>query len=175
MNREVKPLVPVVRFLSHDDLDRVMEIELAAYPFPWTRGIFEDCIRVGYDCHGLIVDRQLAGYSIQSRAAGESHLLNLCVAPEWQRQGFGSALLQEAIRRAEVSSCHNLFLEVRPSNKAGIELYRRRGFYVVGERPDYYRSENGREKAIVMQLDLLSEPDTDQAGSLCSVPTHDPF
>jgi ribosomal-protein-alanine N-acetyltransferase len=47
-----------------------------------------------------------------------------------------------------------MFLEVRPSNPAGLSLYEKRGFRVVGERPDYYRSDQGRENAIVMMLDL---------------------
>ena len=83
---------PLVRPLVWDDLDRIMAIELAAYPHPWTRGIFSDCLRVGYDCWGLQLGTRLVGYSVQSDAAGESHLLNLCVAPEWQRRGCGPEL-----------------------------------------------------------------------------------
>ena len=131
-----------------------MEIELSAYPHPWTRGIFSDCIRVGYDCWGLQVENRLAGYTILSHAAGESHLLNLCIAPDWQRRGLGSILLGHAIREARQAGCSHMFLEVRPSNPAGIELYRRHGFEVVGERPAYYRSDEGREDAIIMRLDL---------------------
>lgn len=144
----------LVRRLSEGDLDRIMEIESSAYPWPWTRGIFADCIRVGYDCWGLQLGGALSGYCVQTHAAGESHLLNLCVAPDWQRQGFGRLLLDHAIRVARQHNCSSMFLEVRPSNPAGIELYRNHGFIIVGERPDYYRSELGRESAIVMRLSL---------------------
>ena len=140
--------------MSEDDLDRVMEIELAAYPFPWTRGIFADCIMVGYDCWGLQAATSLLGYCIQTHAAGESHLLNLCIAPESQRQGLGSVLLDHAIRLARSQGCNSMFLEVRPSNPAGFSLYEKRGFVVVGERPGYYTGAKGRENAIVMKLDL---------------------
>jgi len=47
-----------------------------------------------------------------------------------------------------------MFLEVRPSNPAGMGLYERKGFSAVDQRPGYYRSDNGREDAMVMRLDL---------------------
>lgn len=146
----------VVRRLNHDDLDRLIEIELSAYPYPWTRGIFADCIRVGYDCWGLQLGPDLAGYSIQTHAAGENHLLNLCVAPEFQGQGYGRVMLDHAIRLARLQDCFCIFLEVRPSNPAGIRLYQKNGFEIVGERPDYYRSDEGRENALVMRLELAT-------------------
>jgi ribosomal-protein-alanine N-acetyltransferase len=157
---------PLVRTLDSGDLDRIMEIELAAYPHPWTRGIFSDCLRVGYDCWGLQLGSHLVGYSIQSDAAGESHLLNLCVAPEWQRRGCGQVLLENAVRTARAHACESMYLEVRPSNPAGIALYARHGFTMIGRRPDYYSASaaseslpavetgRGREDALVMRLDL---------------------
>lgn len=148
------PVHTVVRRLDVSDLDRIMEIELLAYPYPWTRGIFADCIRVGYDCWGLQAGAILAGYSVQTHAAGENHLLNLCIAPEFQRRGMGSILLDNAIRTARMHLCDCIFLEVRPSNRAGIEIYRKYGFIPVGERPDYYRSDSGKESAIVMRMEL---------------------
>jgi ribosomal-protein-alanine N-acetyltransferase len=154
MSAEPSSLYTLLRPLGVSDLDRVMEIELGAYPYPWTRGIFTDCIRVGYDCWGLQEGETLIGYCIQTHAADENHLLNLCLAPEWQRQGFGSLLLGHAIRLARQQNCSFMFLEVRPSNLAGFQLYEKNGFIIFGERPDYYRSEEGKENAIIMRLDL---------------------
>ncbi len=84
---------------------------------------------------------------------GESHLLNLCVAPHWQRKGYGNLMLNHAIRQARLQQCSSVFLEVRPSNPSGIRLYKQKGFFVVGKRPGYYRAADGREDAIVMRLD----------------------
>lgn len=154
MNARPEPLHPLIRPLAPGDLDAILRIEEAAYPFPWTRGIFSDCIQVGYACHGLQLARELAGYSVLNWAAGEAHLLNLCVHPTWQRRGFGSMLLEHALSLARAARCVAMFLEVRPSNPAAARLYRRRGFMEVGRRPDYYRAATGREDAIVMHLDL---------------------
>ncbi|HKJ18028.1 MAG TPA: ribosomal protein S18-alanine N-acetyltransferase [Xanthomonadales bacterium] len=154
MSANPRPFDPEIRVLTLNDLDRIIKIEHSAYPFPWSRGIFVDCMRVGYDCWGLQVRDLLVAYAIQTHAAGESHLLNLCVDPEWQRAGYGSILLEHAICQAAVKRCTSMFLEVRPSNPAAIRLYKTRGFVVVGERRNYYRAEKGRETAIVMRLEL---------------------
>lgn len=154
MSADPKILHGLIRQLDVADLDRVIDIEHASYPYPWSSGIFADCMRVGYDCSGLQLGPVLIGYVIQSQAAGESHLLNLCIAPEWQGSGYGTLLLDHAIRLAKAQSCHCMFLEVRPSNPVGISLYQRKGFSIVGERRDYYRTDSGRESALVMKLEF---------------------
>jgi ribosomal-protein-alanine N-acetyltransferase len=158
MSARSEAVHPLIRRLNERDLDRVIQIEEAAYPYPWTRGIFADCLRVGYECWGLQIGETLAGYTIQSQAAGENHLLNLCVAREHQRRGLGAILLDHAIRLARRQGCFCVFLEVRPSNTGGLALYRKNGFKVISERPEYYRSDHGREAAIVMQLELKEQP-----------------
>lgn len=158
MSSEADVMHPVVRRLTAADLDRVMEIEQSAYPFPWTRGIFADCLRVGYDCRGLQLGCLLVGYVVQTQFAAECHLLNLCIEPGWHRRRLGSLLLEQTILQARNGNCSSVFLEVRPSNRAGMALYRKRGFYIVGERPDYYRASQGRESAIIMRLDLDELP-----------------
>lgn len=156
MNRADPPAPPLIRPLGVEDLDEVMCIENASYPFPWSRGIFADCLRVGYACFGLQVGARLIGYSVHNWGAGESHLLNICVHPDEHRKGYGQLLLDHAIAHSISLDCHVMFLEVRPSNLDAVRLYQRRGFVVVGERPAYYQAENGREDAIVMRLDLVA-------------------
>ncbi len=157
MSAEPRATTPVIRALAEEDLDAVMTIEESAYPWPWTRGIFSECLRVGYGCQGLWLGEELAGYVIFNWGAGESHLLNLCIRPDLQRQGLGGLLLEHVIGRARAIGCVTLFLEVRPSNPGAAALYERRGFRVIGRRPAYYRSDEGREDAIVMELDLTRD------------------
>jgi ribosomal-protein-alanine N-acetyltransferase len=147
-------LYPLMRQMNADDLDSIVEIEQAAYPFPWTRGIFADCIRASYDCTVLQAGRRLIAYTIQLHGVGESHLLNLCVTPDCQKKGYGNLMLNHVIRQARLQRCFSVFLEVRTSNSSGIRLYKQKGFFIVGKRPDYYRAADGREDAIVMRLDI---------------------
>lgn len=147
-------MLPLVRPLRVDDLDAIAGIEASSYPYPWTREIFRECLRAGYGCYGLQFGRELVGYAIYNWGAGESHLLNLCVHPKFQRHGYGKVLLEHSIRHAQSLGCHVMFLEVRPSNVDAGQLYRQRGFEEVGTRPAYYQSDTGREDAVVMRLAL---------------------
>jgi [ribosomal protein S18]-alanine N-acetyltransferase len=146
--------VPYLTAMREQNLDEVMAIERAIYTHPWTRANFADSLRAGYACRVWCLERELAGYFIVMAAAGEAHLLNLSIAPAYQRSGHGSALLREAAALAGKLGAHNLFLEVRPSNHAAQALYRRFGFRKVAVRRDYYPAHTGREDALVLTLPL---------------------
>jgi len=145
---------PLIRRLDLEDIDRIFEIEQIAYPFPWTREVFVDCMRVGYACFGLQMGKDLAGYTIFNWAANEAHLLNLCIHPDWQHRGYGSLLLEYAINHMARLENKLIILEVRASNPRATNLYQNRGFRVIGRRPSYYQAGEGREDAIVMRLDI---------------------
>lgn len=146
-----------LRAMTVEDLDAVIQIEEAVYPFPWTRGIFHDCIRVGYQCDVYQKYGEILAYSVLSIAAGEAHLLTLCVAPEHQNMGLGRMMLQNAIDEALFSNVQTVLLEVRPSNLHAIHLYQLMDFTEVGIRPDYYPDENGREDALIMARELFAD------------------
>ena len=146
---------PGLRPLRESDLDAVMAIEQRAYPFPWTRGIFRDCLLAAYPAwvlheHGLVV-----GYGVISVAADEGHILNVCVAPERQGRGHGRRLLRALVDYARDCGAARVFLEVRPSNPHAIALYHDEGFNEIGRRPRYYPSHDGREDALVMAMELV--------------------
>jgi len=144
-----------IRPLTLADLDAVMEIESRAYDFPWTQGIFRDCLRVGYCCWCCENDGIIQGYGVMSAAAGESHILNLTVRPELQRQGIGSMLLKHFLHLARRHGADTLMLEVRPSNRKAISLYEKLGFNEIGVRRNYYPAEDGREDALLLALSLV--------------------
>lgn len=154
MSAVLKPLEFDFRPMLAGDLDALIRIERAAYPYPWTLGSFRDCLQAGYSCWVAEMDGQLTGYWIMMMAVGEGHILNCCVAPTWQGRGFGRQLMGHLIDTARVHSTDFLFLEVRPSNVAALGLYRRLGFDEVGRRRNYYPADQGNEDAIVMRLDL---------------------
>lgn len=141
--------------MSADDLDAVGAMELASYEFPWSPGIFADCLKAGYPCWVLCVDDAIAGYGILSMGAGEAHVLNICVSPQRRGQGLGRYLLRRLLDSARWNGAERVFLEVRPSNVAAKVLYASIGFREIGRRPRYYPAREGREEAIVMTLDLL--------------------
>lgn len=144
-----------LRSMREDDLDAVMAIEVRAYPFPWTLGVLRDCLRTGHPAWVLLHDGQLIGYFLMSVAAGEGHVLNVCVAPEQQGLGHGRKLLRAILQLARGHGAERVFLEVRPSNIGAIALYFDMGFNEIGRRPRYYPTRDGREDALVMAIELL--------------------
>ena len=148
--------VAALRPMRESDLAEVHALEIRAYEFPWTLGIFRDCLRADYPAWVLQVDGRLAGYCLMSIAAGEAHVLNVCTAPELQGRGLGRQLVHALLRIARARRVDRVFLEVRPSNVAAIRLYDAEGFNEIGRRPRYYPARNGREDALVMALELFS-------------------
>ena len=146
-----------LRPMRESDLDAVMDIELRAYPFPWSRGIFRDCLQSNYAMWlQERADGAILGYGVLSIAAGEAHLIKLCRAPGQEGLGLGQRMLQTLLKIARGHAAQRVFLEVRPSNTRAIALYERSGFNEIGRRPRYYpAANNGREDAIVMALELL--------------------
>jgi ribosomal-protein-alanine N-acetyltransferase len=147
-------LIPRYRRMTVADLDAVMAIEGAIYPYPWTRGNFSDALGAGYHCWMVECGREAVGYTVVMVAAGEAHLLNLSVAGAWQRRGVGRELLNYVLKLVRDNGAGIVILEVRPSNRAAIALYSAAGFAEIALRRGYYPAGSGREDAIVLQFEL---------------------
>lgn len=146
-----------IRPMHELDVPVVVAIERSAYQFPWSEGIFRDCLRVGYVCRLIEVGTDIAGYGIMSMGAGEAHVLNVCVREEYRGRGLARKVLLYLIDRARNAGMYEAFLEVRPSNTAAARLYDSLGFEQVGVRRGYYQATNGREDAAVLRR-LLGSP-----------------
>lgn len=142
------------RPLGVDDLPAIEQIERRAYDYPWSGGIFSDCLRVGYSVWGGFEDASLRAYCVMSVAANEAHVLNLCVDPTFHGLGFGGELLEQMMAVARHRQAQRMLLEVRPSNWPALALYRRLGFRQIGLRRGYYPAADGREDALVLSYRL---------------------
>jgi ribosomal-protein-alanine N-acetyltransferase len=142
------------RTMRNSDLDLVVHNEAAASAHYWTKRIFIDCLRGGYQCWVLANKQNIVAHGVMSVAIGECHLLTLCVHPDHQRKGLARKLFNLLLDRAVKLDAHECFLEVRKSNIPGIELYRSMGFIQVGERKNYYPNGSDREDALIMSRSL---------------------
>jgi len=143
-----------VRPMRDADVAEVIGIERASYQFPWTEGIFHDCLRVEYLCRVAVQGQRITGYAVMSMGAGEAHILNLCVREDHRRMGVGRALIRYLLEQAEDAGMVEAFLEVRPSNAVAMVLYESLGFQQIGTRRGYYQALGGREDAAVLRLRL---------------------
>jgi ribosomal-protein-alanine N-acetyltransferase len=143
-----------IRPMTEADVAQVFAVERSSYQFPWSEGIFRDCLRVGYVCRVLATAGRVIGYGVMSVGAGEAHVLNLCVADDYRCRGLGRRMLVYLLERGAAAGMSEAFLEVRPSNTAAIRLYQAIGFEQVGMRRGYYQAVGGREDAAVLRLSL---------------------
>lgn len=143
------------RVMLAEDLANVHAIESAANQFPWSQKNFADSLDAGHyawvfcDAFDVII-----AYTVVQLVVDEVHLLNLCVSPDMQRQGYGRRILDHVIDFAHSRAAVIIVLEVRESNHRAQALYEQFGFNEMSVRPGYYPAENGREDAILMGLDL---------------------
>ena len=161
--------------LTEADLDLVWDTEKRAYAHPWSLRNFSDSLAAGYPAQLLITPplpgdaphrlthsgHLLLGYWVAMQVLDEVHVLNIAVAPEHRRQGWGHTLMQALATHAVANGATCLWLEVRTGNTPARALYQSAGFVAMGMRKQYYPAGNGlREDAIVMsrQLRPLAEP-----------------
>src|SRR5258708_13520679 len=85
------------------DIPVVAAIEKAAYQFPWSEGIFRDCLRVGYVCRIIDVAGDVGGYGLISVGAGEAHKLNVCIRGENRSRGFSRQVVLFLLEPAEAA------------------------------------------------------------------------
>lgn len=142
------------RRMEIDDIETVMQVETKVYTYPWTEGIFKDCIRVGYDCWLAVLEGSIVAHAVISVAAGESHILNISVAEACQGHGIGKQFIEFLVSIARKKQASMIMLEVRPSNLAAIHCYNATGFNEIGCRRDYYPAPHGREDALLFAREI---------------------
>jgi ribosomal-protein-alanine N-acetyltransferase len=138
------------------DVDAVLSVEQAVQVYPWSRGNFTDALDSAYLCFVEEITGEIAAYAVLMPGVEEAELLNIGVAASHQRQGLGGAMLSALCKVAKDRQLYRLFLEVRASNLAALNLYRRAGFEQVGVRRGYYRDAEGSEDALVMACNVPS-------------------
>ena len=149
---------PRLRPMQLGSVDGVVGLEVAVYPFPWTRGNFVDALSAGYPAWTLNgAGGELIAYCVASRGVEEMHLLNITVAPSARRRGHARRLIDELLRLCRGESAQRLWLEVRTGNRDARAMYRHLGFVEIGRRKGYYPAPaDRREDAVVMSLAVPS-------------------
>lgn len=142
-----------LRAMRASDLDLVVQSESLSLQNPWSKRIFSDCLRSGYECWVLASRDKLIAHGVLSIGAGDAHVLTICVHPDFRQMGYGKRMLRQLLEKGSKKGAQECFLEVRPSNKVAITLYLAMGFLQVGERRNYYPSNPGstdREDALIL-------------------------
>jgi ribosomal-protein-alanine N-acetyltransferase len=146
----------VVRGMHFTDLEAVAAIERRVFTLPWSLAIFSGQLaRESGICLVCEVNGQIAAYLIADMFVDVWHLMNLAVDAPHRRKRLASALMEAYFAITERQGHRGHALEVRVSNTAAIDLYRRFGFVSTGVRPGYYSDD--REDALIMWKDWEGE------------------
>jgi len=138
------------------DIDSMARIEHQSTPYGWTNKIFEQSLKS--NCCLVLQGENYnnpLGFCILQKILDELHLLNICVAREYQQRGWGQAMVRGIIAIAEEEAVKDIYLEVRVSNQIARNLYHKLGFNDIGTRAGYYAGEKGREDALQMCYSVL--------------------
>lgn len=143
-----------LRRARSSDLSALERLELLGFPDPWNRPALATLLQ---DSQSLVLSAEdgteIVGYAAFGRLADQAELLRLAVSPRRRRRGIAALLLREGFSRLGELGVVKVFLEVRPDNRAALELYRVFGFEEVARRRRYYR--DGSD-AVVLAVDLES-------------------
>ena len=146
--------VAAVRTAIETDIPNIVRVDHLTSSSPWSeQSLSRYCPPSPADSHNALVYEvgdELAGFLIYSRVLDEANIDNVAVLPQHQGQGIGRTLVQAALRAMPQKGIQRCLLEVRESNVAARALYENNGFIVDGVRPRYYKTEQGREDALLM-------------------------
>jgi ribosomal-protein-alanine N-acetyltransferase len=142
--------------ISVNDVEKLMPIETACHSHPWSEKTFISCIGNRYFGYYLKVQDTLIGFYIGEHVAGEATLMDICVLPDQQSNGYGKALLLHFFKESKKLNNTIVWLEVRSKNISAQMMYINNGFTETGRRTGYYPSASGfgYEDAIVMKKNL---------------------
>lgn len=138
-----------IRPMAKSDIGAVISIENEVFTDPWPDEAFHEGLTFAE--HQFIVaqrDSEVIGYAAYFVQMGEARITNIAVAPDYRRKSIAKKLINYILEIVGKTDCLYIFLDVRPSNQAAIDLYRKFGFEKAYIRPDYY--ESPPEDAMVM-------------------------
>lgn len=139
--------------ISKNDAPCVAKIEKECFSTPFS----EDDI-LGYIdnpiWHFFVakLDENTVGYISFTKILDECQIVNVAVSKGARKMGVGSLLIEKLLDFCRKNDVCKLFLEVRESNEAAINLYEKFGFAKVGISKNHYSMPT--ENALLMNLEI---------------------
>ena len=119
---------------------KAAELEKRCFSSPWEFEEYEKSRqREDFSCLCAYTDGEFSGFLMAFHVLDECHLLDIATEEKFRRQGIGTALIRELMKRAGEKDGGVIYLEVREKNQAARGLYEKLGFVPVGKRKDYYK------------------------------------
>jgi ribosomal-protein-alanine N-acetyltransferase len=144
------------RKMTVEDIPAVIELDQKSFSLPWPERSFrfELTDNPASRCWVADLEGKVVGMIVVWLIVDEAHVATLATHPDYRRQGIGKRLLAHVLRDMIQDGARRSFLEVRESNRAAQEMYRKLGYEITGRRRRYYRDND--EDAILMNLESLN-------------------
>lgn len=145
----------IIRKMTIDDIEQVIAIDRLSFSLPWPERSFrfELTDNPASRCWVAEIDGKVVGIIVVWLIVDEAHIATIATHPDFRRQGVAKRLLSYALRELRYEGAQSSFLEVRASNVAAQEMYRKFGYEETGVRPRYYKDND--EDAFLMTLESL--------------------
>jgi ribosomal-protein-alanine N-acetyltransferase len=156
----------VVRKMTLEDIPVVVQLDQISFSLPWPERSFrfELTDNPASRCWVAEVDSHVIGMVVGWLLVDEMHIATIATHPDFRRHGIASHLLSHILLQAQGEGARSSFLEVRESNLAAQEMYRKFGYEISGRRRRYYRDND--EDAILMSLGSLNQELLSRHGGL---------
>lgn len=148
-----------IRKMTLDDIPVVVQLDQISFSLPWPERSFrfELTDNPASRCWVAETDGHVVGMIVGWLLVDEMHIATIATHPGYRRQGIASKLLTHTLLQSMQEGARSSFLEVRESNLAAQEMYRKFGYEQAGRRRRYYRDND--EDAILMVLKSLHRED----------------
>lgn len=129
-----------IKKMTEKDVDFVFEISKEVFnKNSWSRALFiNDLNDSNKDCYVCLQDEKVVGFLNVLYTVDEMTILNIAVSKDYQRRGYGTALLKKCFENARNKKVFQVFLEVEEKNLAAIDLYKKFNFEILKMRKSYY-------------------------------------
>ena len=139
----------IIRPMEVSDTEQVEMIEKQIFSIPWSQKSFEDACQSNDNIYLVCeMNGQIAGYCGLWTVLGEGNITTMAVSGGFRRLGIAETLMKEMEKRGMSKNVVTYFLEVRKSNEAAVNLYKKMGYVQIGVRKNFY--EKPVEDALVM-------------------------
>lgn len=146
----------IIRRMTIEDLDDIIEVEKTSFSIGWSRSSFEEELRNILATYLVAeLENKVIGYIGMWFVIDECHITNVAVHSNYRKKKIATMLVKRMFELCEEHLSTYVTLEVRKNNLPAQCLYKKFGFNEEAVRKEYYKNpDNTREDAIIMSREL---------------------
>jgi ribosomal-protein-alanine N-acetyltransferase len=144
----------MIRRARPEDIAAITDIEAVSFPDPWSAGVLAETLSYFQKTFFVATYRGsvigfIAGGLEDTGEELYGHICNVAVAPQFRNNGVGEMLVQREEHQFAIELASGVQLEVRLSNYAAQQFYRKIGYREVFHIDRYYA--NGEDAVVMMK------------------------